>query len=236
MGNKDLTVRIAGWGFLRLPFEDRRFRRADAQATRALALIAEARRRRDPDSRTDSPVSVEYPAGSKGRSALSTILDLEASHALSSGQEITFALFAVHPLNETSGRYSEEALRGQVLSVLENFTRNSDQLLPSDPQRISAIFRGTGRTGGATIVREMLNLIQRTPFDISDEKEGVTISASAGLAVCPTDGATSHELVRIAEEALDRAREAGPGSIVIGRSTSPEVEVPPTRNRPAAGE
>jgi two-component system cell cycle response regulator len=75
----------------------------------------------------------------------------------------------------------------------------------------------TPRDGARVVADKILSVIRHRPF-VEDGDGGVPLTVSIGVAAFPEDGSTADELVRAADLAMYRAKEAGRDRVVVAQS------------------
>ncbi len=116
-------------------------------------------------------------------------------------------------LNDTYGHpFGDEALK-LVSTVLKKNCRSSDVVGRYGGDEFIAILPGAGATGARQLAERIAaDLSERTLT--TPDGEAVGIRASIGLATFPFDSASKAELIRLADQAMYRAK-AAPGDYTV---------------------
>jgi diguanylate cyclase (GGDEF)-like protein len=136
------------------------------------------------------------------------VLELELARAGRQGGEVSLALFDIDDFrsaNERDGRDVGDDILRRVAAVLAESVRLVDTVGRIGGDEFVLVAPGSA---GAMVARRVQEGIAALPV-----VAGRTVSVSAGVARFPVDGADAAALIAAATEALDRAKEAGAGSV-----------------------
>lgn len=139
---------------------------------------------------------------------LARVLELEIARAARQGIEVSVALFDVDGLgayNDATGRAAGDDVLREVAAIMGESVRLVDTVARWGGDEFLLVAPGAK---GTTVVQRIVDAVAARAFG---DAPGVTVSA--GLARFPVDGATSDDLVKAAEAALEAARAVGPGTL-----------------------
>ena len=139
---------------------------------------------------------------------VSRILELELARAARQGSEVSLAMFDIDDFRATNASEGNEVgddILRQVAAVLAEAVRLVDTVGRIGGDEFVLVAPGSA---GALVARRVLDGIAALPA-----LAGRTVSVSAGVALFPTDGVDSASLIEAATAALNRARNAGKGSV-----------------------
>lgn len=160
---------------------------------------------------TDRVANTDPLTGLANRPTFDRMLQLEILRATRQQTSLSIAVFAVNGLdrlNESSGAaVADDLLRG-VASTLAGQLRLIDTVARFGPDSFAAICPGSGGSEAALRVRDA---VARLPAPLGGDG---TTGLVCGVARFPDAGADADALIAKAGEALSRARDQGPGSIV----------------------
>ncbi len=103
-------------------------------------------------------------------------------------------------------RRTMSTIRGQIDSLARYGGEEFVVVLPETPS-----------DGAKVVADKILAVIRHRPF-VEDEDTGVPLTVSIGVAAFPEDGSTADELVRAADLAMYRAKEAGRDRVEVAQS------------------
>jgi diguanylate cyclase (GGDEF)-like protein/PAS domain S-box-containing protein len=110
-------------------------------------------------------------------------------------------------LERNRGASAAERVFKRVAARLEDSVRLEDNVARLGESTFGLMLLEFGDVENcAVVVRRLLDSVA-TPFQVDGSE--IAVSASAGIAMFPNDGATAEALIANAEEALDRALETG---------------------------
>jgi diguanylate cyclase (GGDEF)-like protein len=111
--------------------------------------------------------------------------------------------------NDEFGHLIGEQTLNELTSLLMNQVRQIDTVCRYDESRFVMILTETDRKGGLVFAERLQDTVGRHLFLGTDWKRSENITISAGLVTYPFDAEERSTLVRSAEQALSRAKEAG---------------------------
>jgi diguanylate cyclase (GGDEF)-like protein len=136
------------------------------------------------------------------------VLELELARAGRQGGEVSLALFDIDDFrsaNERDGRDVGDDILRRVAAVLAESVRLVDTVGRIGGDEFVLVAPGSA---GAMVARRVQEGIAALPV-----VAGRTVSVSAGVARFPADAGDAETLIAVATEALNRARDAGAGSV-----------------------
>jgi diguanylate cyclase (GGDEF)-like protein len=136
------------------------------------------------------------------------VLELELARAGRQGGEVSLALFDIDDFrsaNERDGRDVGDDILRRVAAVLADSVRLVDTVGRIGGDEFVLVAPGSA---GAMVARRVQEGIAALPV-----VAGRAVSVSAGVARFPADAGDAETLIAVATEALNRARDAGAGSV-----------------------
>ncbi len=109
------------------------------------------------------------------------------------------------PVNDTYGHHAGDKVLKSISHRIRNELRHNDTIARLGGDEFALILTNLKQDTDITrIVTKVLGLIER-PVEIGAGKE-VSVSASAGIAVCPLDSTNSEQLCQLADRAMYEAK------------------------------
>jgi diguanylate cyclase (GGDEF)-like protein len=136
------------------------------------------------------------------------VLELELARAGRQGGEVSLALFDIDDFrsaNERDGRDVGDDILRRVAAVLAESVRLVDTVGRIGGDEFVLVAPGSA---GAMVARRVQDSIAALPV-----VAGRSVSVSAGVARFPVDAGDAETLIAAATEALNRAKDAGAGSV-----------------------
>jgi diguanylate cyclase (GGDEF)-like protein len=135
-------------------------------------------------------------------------------------------------VNDTYGH----SVGDQVLRVFFNYMgqglRSSDFLCRYGGDELTLLMSQTNLPSALLVTDKIADKVKRFFFNAPDGNK-IRLGLSGGVAIYPTHGRTSPELLRAADEALYRAKRHQRGAFAVARiGTGPFTMSPPTPKRP----
>jgi diguanylate cyclase (GGDEF)-like protein len=147
--------------------------------------------------------------GLANRVTFERMLELEVARASRQGTPLAIAVVDVNGLpgiGSAHGERTADDILRHVAAAIADRVRLLDTVARFGDDEFVVI--APGDAGGMVALRLRDAIAQLPPV------RGIPISISAAVVHHPADGATSDELVAASEAALERAREAGPGTVL----------------------
>jgi diguanylate cyclase (GGDEF)-like protein len=123
-------------------------------------------------------------------------------------------------LNDTFGHQFGDEVLQQVASLLESTVRASDAVYRYGGEELVVVASESDAAATAALAERLRLAIERA---FADRPELARVTMSVGVALAPDDGATSEELVGVADRRLYEAKAAGRNLVRDGRSVTPVV-------------
>lgn len=111
------------------------------------------------------------------------------------------------PVNDTLGHAAGDLLLKQAGERLSSCLRRSDTIARMGGDEFTIILSRVADTADAGVVAEKILAAFLAPFDLNGHSR--SIGASIGICIYPTDGGDADTLVKKADAAMYRAKEAG---------------------------
>ncbi|MBF0426328.1 MAG: EAL domain-containing protein [Magnetococcales bacterium] len=161
---------------------------------------AEQRVRANHDPLTDLP----------NRLLFTDRLEQVLNHAQRSREQVVllfFALDSFKKINESLGHEVGDQVLKQVADRIRRIIRKDDTLGRLSGDEFAIIFRNARQTQSAITITQKVQSVLLPPFLVGSHE--LSITASVGLSVFPMDGQDAPTLIRNANLALARAKQAG---------------------------
>jgi diguanylate cyclase (GGDEF)-like protein/PAS domain S-box-containing protein len=140
-------------------------------------------------------------------------LELAVVSAVAAGQRLAVALLDVDffkQINDSHGHPTGDAVLRDLARVLGERLRGSDLVGRYGGEEFVVVMRGAGATAAVAVLEAVrARLAERS---LSPDLPRYTFSA--GVATCPADGATTTELIAVADQRLYTAKRAGRDRVV----------------------
>jgi diguanylate cyclase (GGDEF)-like protein len=113
------------------------------------------------------------------------------------------------PVNDTLGHTAGDELLKAVATRIRRQVRESDTVARVGGDEFIVILPDiAGREEAETVARKIVAVLA-TPFQLGSQKQSVDIGTSIGIAVYPADARDADALVKAADAAMYRAKQAG---------------------------
>ncbi len=191
------SARLADGGFVRTFLDITRRRQAQTQVTRLASedvLTGLANRRIFSEALDERATLLVEPAGGPVSSFAILCLDLDR--------------FKV--VNDTQGHAIGDKLLQAVARRMQQSLRSTDLVARLGGDEFAVLLAHANQEPTADIVAERLVETLSRPYDIDGHQ--ILIGASIGIAIGPTDGCSSNDLMIAADLALYAAKAAGRGT------------------------
>jgi len=116
-------------------------------------------------------------------------------------------------VNDSLGHTAGDDLLGQTARRMRGCIRESDTLARLGGDEFAIVLPNISGPGGVSTVAEQIIEVLSDPFVVGQTES--YISASIGIAIFPTDGGDSEDLLKKADTAMYRAKEGGRGQFVF---------------------
>ena len=114
------------------------------------------------------------------------------------------------PINDTLGHHVGDLLLKGIADRLRNCLRESDIISRFGSDEFVVMLAGVGAVEHISKVAEKIIRSIELPFDDLDGNE-IQISCSIGISIYPRDGMNADLLIKAADDAMQRAKQAGQG-------------------------
>ena len=116
--------------------------------------------------------------------------------------------------NDTAGHLAGDTLLRAVAQALRERARATDVVVRWGGDEFCVLLPGTAPDGAVRAARNMIEAIEAAVRQLPKVGDGHLPGASAGVACFPEDTEEAEALIRLADQALYRAKEAGRGRVV----------------------
>jgi diguanylate cyclase (GGDEF)-like protein len=117
------------------------------------------------------------------------------------------------PINDAHGHPVGDQILGQVADRLAKAMDGRGSAARIGGDEFAVLCDGIGARDEAIALGQEIQTIFATPFEVS--QLGVRLTSACGFALFPASGAEPHDLVRLADAALYRAKAKGPGGAAV---------------------
>ena len=115
------------------------------------------------------------------------------------------------PVNDVHGHAAGDAVLCEVARRMQYTLRESDMAARLGGDEFAVILVGTAGLQAKKVADTLITALS-APYDFEDKI--IRISASIGVAGYPEAGTADHELLRMADQSMYQAKEAGKGQVV----------------------
>ncbi|MBF0323375.1 MAG: EAL domain-containing protein, partial [Magnetococcales bacterium] len=171
---------------------------------------SESRTRANHDHLTDLP----------NRLLFTDRLEQVLNHAQRSGEQVVllfFSLDSFKKVNESLGHEIGDRVLKQVAERMRSVIRKDDTLGRLSGDEFAIIFRNARQLQSAITIAQKVQSVLLPP--ILAKGHELTVTASVGLSVFPMDGSDATTLIRNANLALTRAKQAGKNNFMFFTSS-----------------
>ena len=146
-------------------------------------------------------------------------LDVELSFAKRHQRVLTLAMLDLDhfkQVNDTHGHLAGDAVLKAVVEIVQQCIRAEDVLVRYGGEEFIVIMRETHPQQASIVAERLRNQVQWAAITHDDTRIPVTVSV--GVAAGPSARAeTPHELIKLADEALYKAKRDGRNQVVVSR-------------------
>ncbi|TQS42120.1 sensor domain-containing diguanylate cyclase [Cryptosporangium phraense] len=122
-------------------------------------------------------------------------------------------------VNDTYGHHGGDRVLGEIANRLRASVRPGDLVARYGGEEFALLLPHITPREARQVAERVHEAIRRTPIDVGGGVE-ITVTASVGIATLPVDAPTGDALVRLADQLLYRAKEAGRDRVAAGASLS----------------
>ncbi|MCA9411959.1 MAG: diguanylate cyclase [Candidatus Omnitrophica bacterium] len=224
------AIRHGVFDFLEKPLDFERLRRVVRNAVRQSHLILENRRLVEELERKNLDLESEIDkvreeleeltirdelTGLYNYRYLMNLLEQEISRSLRYGHPATLAMIDLDDfkkLNDTYGHSAGNKALKAIASVFRDSIRAADTVCRFGGEEFAVVLPMTTPEQAAPILDRICQSIRRQNIPV-DPSQHLTISV--GVAACPRDARDIDNLIRLADQALYRAKEKGKDRVVL---------------------
>ncbi len=111
--------------------------------------------------------------------------------------------------NDRNGHQAGDALLKQISQMILQRVRSTDIVCRYGGEEITIILPHTAKENAKTVAVGLLTQIAAHPFTHCEDQPLGAVTVSIGIAECPTDSRDTTEVIRMADQALYRAKQEG---------------------------
>ena len=155
-------------------------------------------------------------SGLLNRREFDRILAEEEERAQRFGQPLALVILDLDHfklINDSHGHPAGDAVLREVASRIAGTIRTVDRAVRLGGEEFALILVQTDGASALEVARRAITAISRTPISVN-EALLLAVTASAGVAVIPSDAKTAVELFAVADRALYAAKEGGRDRVV----------------------
>lgn len=153
---------------------------------------------------------------------LNLVLRRESKRASRSGRPLSLLfldLDGFKQVNDTHGHLAGSKALVEAAAIIRGSARETDVAARFGGDEFSVILPDTGREGAVSVAERILDRIGACQFLASDGLS-IHLTASIGVATLPDVAASAEELIRAADVAMYRVKDAGKNGIHIAQEAS----------------
>lgn len=117
-------------------------------------------------------------------------------------------------INDKYGHQNGDKAIQHVANTVPKLIRKTDLLFRWGGEEFLLLFPDTAQNTALELTKRLLIKLSQTPF-LTDDKNEVFMTASAGISGCPNHGCSISELVKSADAAMFQAKAQGKNSVCI---------------------
>jgi len=153
---------------------------------------------------------------------LNLVLRRESKRASRSGRPLSLLfmdLDGFKGVNDTHGHLAGSKALVEAAAIIRGSARETDVAARFGGDEFSVILPDTGREGAVSVAERIRERINACEFLVSDGLS-IHLTASIGVATLPDVAASAEELLRAADVAMYRVKDAGKNGIHIAQEAS----------------
>ncbi|HUJ77201.1 MAG TPA: diguanylate cyclase, partial [bacterium] len=216
-----LRVRLLDWGASELlvrPFDSREVSlRASRMMRQRTALHALEARYRTALSAASSDSMTQL----SNHGYFRRFLELEVKRSHRQNHPTSLIMLDIDDFkakNDNFGHATGDQILVETAARIKRSVREIDLAARYGGEEFAVVLPYTDRAGAAVVAERIRAAIASAGFSSKVTPDPLSVTASLGLAVCPEDAATPEDLIRLADDLLYRAKEAGKNRVC---ATSP---------------
>jgi diguanylate cyclase (GGDEF)-like protein len=113
------------------------------------------------------------------------------------------------PVNDTLGHLAGDELLRASAERIRRQVRESDTVARIGGDEFAVILPSISRYEEVQGVADKVAASMATPFQLDSHQQSVRIGVSIGIAIYPTDGIEADSLIKAADSAMYRVKQAG---------------------------
>lgn len=172
--------------------------------------VCRATRNLEPDALEDAVT------GLPGYQAFRSILETEISRAIQTKSAVSLSMLRLDgfaEFNRNYGRENSDTLLREMADVLRASLRKTDILFRYGTDQLAVVFPATGTDAALQCTRRLLHQVTERSWQSPWGEDHPEVILSAGVATAPRDGANFDDLVRVANRAVELAKQGGSNRI-----------------------
>ena len=153
---------------------------------------------------------------------LNLVLRRESKRASRSGRPLSLLFLDLDGfklVNDTHGHLAGSKALVEAAAIIRGSARETDVAARFGGDEFSVVLPDTGREGAVSVAERIRDRIGACQFLASDGLS-IHLTASIGVATLPDAAASAEELLRAADEAMYRVKDAGKNGIHIAQEAS----------------
>lgn len=162
--------------------------------------------------------SIDPLTGLMNRRSITEHLEREQARRLRSGEPLSVVMIDLDhfkQINDTWGHQVGDDVLVKAAQILKNTVRQNDYVGRFGGEEFLIILPGMDKDGAALLAERIRKTITASPFSV-DQEHQVSVTASLGLCACNQQQTRSiTEIIRLADDALYKAKHSGRDRLVI---------------------
>ncbi len=121
--------------------------------------------------------------------------------------------------NDRNGHQAGDALLKQISQMILQRVRSTDIVCRYGGEEITIILPHTAKANAKTVATDLMEKISAYPFSQGNHQPLGRVTVSLGVSECPTDSRDTMEVIRLADQALYRAKQNGRNRLALAGET-----------------
>ena len=117
--------------------------------------------------------------------------------------------------NDNFGHAAGDMILVQTAQRIRQSVREIDLAARYGGEEFAVVLPYTDRAGATVVAERIREAIASAAFESSPSTNGLAVTASLGVAVCPDDASSPEDLIRSADELLYKAKESGKNRVCV---------------------
>ena len=126
-------------------------------------------------------------------------------------------------INDVHGHLAGSRLLAEIGNLLKRTLGPDHAAFRYGGDEFVALLRGLDKTAATEVARQVLARITEGRF-LAGDRLSLAMTASLGLATFPQDGATLHDMIRVADTMMYAAKAEGRNRLVVADSNAPIMQ------------